>query len=65
MLPGGHGQQRIREHHARAGLGGHPPGWHWCLHRLGIGECLPRCGLKPFTGCFGVLPNLCTELVEA
>ena len=65
MLHGGHGQQRIREHHACAGLGDHPPRRRWCVHRLGTVERLPSCGLKPLTCCFGVLSDLCTELVEA
>ena len=65
MLPGGHGQQRIREHHACAGLGDHPPGRYWCVHRLGTVECLPSSGLKSLTGCFGVLTDLGTELFEA
>ena len=65
MLYGGHGQQRIREHHARVGLGDHSPGRGWSVHRLGTIERLPSCGLKPLTGCCGVLSDLSTELLEA
>jgi hypothetical protein len=65
MLPGGHGQQRIREHDACAGLGDHPPGRHRCLHCLGTIKRLSSRGLKALTGCFGVLTDLGAEGLEA
>ena len=64
-----YGERWIRQLHEGVDLGHRAPRQHRGVHRVGIGECLPRDGLarisEELSGRFGIVPDLRTEFLES
>lgn len=64
-----HGERWFRQLHERVDLGHCAPRQHRGVHRVGLGECLPRDGLaripKQLSGGFGIETDLCTEFLKS
>ena len=64
-----HGERWFRQLHERVDLGHCAPRQHWGVHRVGLGQCLPRDGLaripKQLSGRFGIVSDLRTEFLKS
>ena len=64
-----YGERWFRQLHESVDLGHRAPRQHRGVHRVGLGECLPRDGLtrnsEELSGRFGIVPDLCTEFLES
>ena len=64
-----YGERWFRQLHESVDLGHRAPWQHRDVHRVGLGECLPRDGLirisEELSGRFGIVPDLCTEFLES
>ena len=64
-----YGERWFRQLHESVDLGHRAPRQHRSVHRVGLGECLPRDGLirisEELSGRFGIVPDLCTEFLES
>ena len=64
-----YGERWFRQLHESVDLGHCAPWQHWSVHRVGLGECLPRDGLtrisEELSGRLGIVPDLCTEFLES
>ena len=64
-----HGERWFRQLHERVDLGHCAPRQHRGVHRVGLGECLPRDGLARISeqvfGRFGIVSDLGTEFLKS
>ena len=69
-----YGERWFRQLHESVDLGHRAPRQHRGVHRVGLGECLPRDGLtrdgltrisEELSGRLGIVPDLCTEFLES
>ena len=68
-MTAGHGERRIREHHACSGVGHRPARGDRRVHRLGSGQRLSNSGLsisrQAFSCLLSIKPDLLTEGIKA
>ena len=64
-----YGERWFRQLHESVDLGHRAPRQHRGVHRVGLGECLPRDGLarilEQLSGRFGIVSDLRTEFLKS